>query len=473
MNYWLFQRAKLTIGLIAILLLCLSNVAQAAPTMASPAGLSLIELKVTGDEFMLLQNNTQSTITDLNSYWLTAYNNVSPLASGVASSSQQLPASVLLPGQTLLLSSGAMQTCGASVAGKLSVSLSDGGGFLQLMQYGLNDQGAVAQYAGDWVSWSSGQSGVIQNVPSSTKDPRAVYYRFQNGVSYAWQLANVDPQNNCQLTIVVAGGSGSSSAVTPLTLAATSPPATILGTATAGANGESMPQLPAADVGLAAPQLSELLPNPTGTGNDSSDEFIELYNPNDKPFDLTGFILQTGTTTTREYVFLEGTLLEPKGFKAFYAKDTKLTLSNTTGQANLFDPFGNAISGAATYSKAKDGITWAVAKGVWYWTTQATPGAANVIKQPTVKPGVKTTKTVTKNSATGGKPSANTTTASFEEADSKSPIHGWVLALIAGGALLYGAYEYRHDVANRLFQLRAKLGFGGAARTTTKGGRSD
>jgi hypothetical protein len=234
-----------------------------------------------------------------------------------------------------------------------------------------------------------------------------------------------------------------------------------------------MPQLPAADVGLAAPQLSELLPNPTGTGNDSSDEFIELYNPNDKPFDLTGFILQTGTTTTREYVFLEGTLLEPKGFKAFYAKDTKLTLSNTTGQANLFDPFGNAISGAATYSKAKDGITWAVAKGVWYWTTQATPGAANVIKQPTVKPGVKTTKTVTKNSATGGKPSANTTTASFEEADSKSPIHGWVLALIAGGALLYGAYEYRHDVANRLFQLRAKLGFGGAARTTTKGGRSD
>jgi len=474
MNYLRHYQAAVAgvIILVASLLLPVA-VWAAAPAMAGPGGLALLELKVTGDEFIVLQNNTPEIINDLNSYWLTAYNNTSPLAAGVSSSSQQLPAAVLMPGQIMLLSAAPMNTCGASVAGKLSLSLSDSGGFLQLVRSGLNNQGAVVQYAGDWVSWSSGLTGSIPSVPSNTKDPRAVYYRYLNGDSYAWQLADTDPVNMCQLNIVVAGGLGSSSAVTPLTLAATSPPATILGTVSANADGAAVPQLPAADAGLMAPQLSELLPNPVGTGNDSTDEFIELYNPNDKPFDLTGFILQTGTTTTRDFVFPEGTMLPANSFKAFYAKDTKLTLSNTSGQANLYDPFGNAISSAATYTKAKDGIAWAVAKGIWYWTTQSTPGAANSVKQPVTKSTAKASKTTPKVGAKGSAHGVSTTSASFEEADAKNPIHGWVLALIAGGALLYGAYEYRRDLANRLFQLRAKLGFGRAYRQTAKGERSD
>jgi hypothetical protein len=449
-----------------------------APLMSAPIGLSLLEVKITGDEYIMLQNNSTADISNLSSYWLTTYNNINPLTAGVSSSTQQLPTISLMAGQTLLLSAAPMQTCSASVAGKLSVSLSDSGGFLQLATTNLNANGAIVQTPTDMVSWSSGAAGVIQNMPSSTKDPRAAYYRYLNGGSYTWQQASLDTTNSCQLNVLVAGGLGSSSAVTPLTLAATSPPATILGTSGAG-NDEPSPQLPAADIGLSAPQLSELLPNPVGTGNDGTDEFIELYNPNAMVFDLSGFSLQTGTTTTHSYTFPDGTMIGATSFQAFYSEETKLSLSNTAGQVALLDPYENIISSTDMYTKAKDGEAWGQAKGKWYWTTQPTPGVANIIKQPISKKAAtsKTKKKPVKKAAVMGaktnKLSTSSAASGLTESGEGSPVHTWVLALIVGGALLYGAYEYRRDIANRLFQLRTKLGPGRAAWATVKGRRSD
>jgi hypothetical protein len=452
--------------------------ALAAPNMAVPAGLSLMEFKVTGDEFLLLQNNSGSVINDLSLYWLQVYNNVSPLAAGVSASSQQLPAASLQPRQTLLLSASPMQTCGASVAGKLSVSLSDAGGFMQLTKMSISAEGSVLQTPGDFTSWSSNANGIVQNVPSSMKNPRAAFYRYLNGISYAWQQADLDMTDSCQLNIVVAGGLGSSSAVTPLTLAATSPPATILGEETES-SGATTARMPAADIGLTAPQVSELLPNPTGIGNDATDEFIELYNPNDKPFDLSGFTLQTGLTTAKNYTFPDGTVLEPRAFKAFYAKDTKLTLSNTSSQAALLDPFGSALSVSNVYTSAKDGIAWAAAKNTWQWTTQPSPGIANIIRQPASKKLSKTTKkTNTKKVAVKGtltNQAASTTGSSSysEDPESKATVHVWILAVVTAAALLYGGYEYRRDIALRLRQLGTKLGIRRTNRPPITGGRDD
>jgi hypothetical protein len=437
---------------------------------------------MTGDEFIVVHNNTSQDIDDLSMYWLMAYNNVNPLASGVSSSTQQLPQATLYAGETLLLSANPMQTCGASVAGKLSLSLSDSGGFLQIVETALSDEGAVMQAPHDVVSWSSGANGIIQNMPSNTKNPRAVYFRYLNGDSFAWQQAEVNAPDVCQLNIVVAGGSGSSSAVTPLNLAATSPPATIMGTAVASADGDAViPQMPPGNVGLLAPQISELLPNPAGTGNDSTDEFIELYNPNDKSFDLTGSSLQVGTTTLRLHTFAPGSELAPKSFRAFYAEETKLSLSNTASQVTLLDPFGNPVSTSDSYAKAKDGIAWVVAKNKWYWTTKLTPGLANIVQQPATKTSAKSTakkKTAAKKVVLDkdGKPVVNSTATashSFTEEILERPIHTLVLALIGVAALLYGAYEYRRDIANRLHQLGAKLGFGRKHRTADEGRRSD
>ena len=448
---------------------------SAVPAMQAPLGLSIIEMKMTGNEFIVLQNNTGEDIVNLSEYWLSVYNNVSPLGAGVSNSMQQLPAISLLMGQTIQLSDSPMQTCGASAAGKLSLSFSDSSGFLQVVATSLTSQGSVMQLPTDWVSWSSGEAGEISRIPSNSKNPHAVYYRYDNQGEPDWQQANLRPDDICQLDVLVAGGSMSSSAVTPLTLAATSPPATILGTTDSG--GAGAPRMPEANKRLIAPQITEVLPNPSGTGNDSTDEFIEIYNPNNKQFDLSGFILQTGLTTLRGYAFPEGTVLKPRSFTVFYSEETKLSLSNTSSMAVLLDPFTNVISQTAVYEKAKDGLTWSVAKNSWSWTSRPTPGKANIIASPVTKSTPSSKSKVPTKQVAGAANKASSATGSSPDLDDgdeqAAPVHAWVLAVIIVGALLYGVYEYRHDLGNRLYKLRAKLSARRAIRRTAAGRRSD
>ncbi len=243
----------------------------------------------------------------------------------------------------------------------------------------------------------------------------------------------------------------------------TSPPATILGQVTNGNTANQTPGLPAGDEGLLAPQLSELLPNPISTGNDGTDEYIELYNPNDTAYDLSGFILQTGVTTYHSYQFPSGTILPPQGFQAFYASQTGLSLSNTTSQVGLLDPLGRVVASSDVYRNAKEGNVWILANQQWQWSTVATPNKANVVQAPVTaskkasSSKLKTAvlvpgKTIGTGSSTPKGPLGQST--NDQPTPSKT---GSLLALIGVGALLYGAYEYRHDLTNRLFQLRAKF----------------
>jgi hypothetical protein len=436
-----------------------------APLLTTPAGLSIAEIKVTGDEFVMLQNNSGTSIPDLSTYWLQDFNSPNPLGSGVGNSSQQLPAVSLDQGNTILLSSTTRDTCGAEVAGKLSVSLTDSGGFLELVQMSTNTNGGIDQSAGDAVSWSSGASGIIQNVPSTSKDPfgaYGLYYRVAGiaPAEFSWQQAGYDPASVCQLEV------GAPTAPTPastdsLLQSDDSPPAIIVSLAT-DANASATPTLPAADLGLKAPQLTELLPNPSGTGTDDTDEYIELYNPNGTSFDLSGFVLQTGTTTKHKFIFDTGTTLPAKGFTAFYSADTSLSLSNSGGQVQLLDPLGNVIAQTDTYGTAKDGQAWALANGTWYWTLTPTPHAANRVDQTGITTA--TTKTVSSKSTSSGTVQGAATgsngdgtpaaTGNVADVAQVTPIHPWTLALVAILALLYGLYEYRQDVANRLYRLR-------------------
>jgi hypothetical protein len=201
--------------------------------------------------------------------------------------------------------------------------------------------------------------------------------------------------------------------------------------------------------------ITEILPNPDGTGTDRAAEFIELYNPNTKPFDLSGFSLQTGTTRTRSYVFPMGSVLPAGKFKAFYSKTTDLTLSNTSGRTRLLLPSGNGVSGTATYEKAKDGIAWALAKGKWYWTGSPTPGKPNVIRDPGPR---KDSSGKGVRGRTGASSSAFAAPAMPEPDVPATPIHTRTLVLVAALALLYGAYEYRADLANRIYKFRQYFG---------------
>src|SRR3989344_9536088 len=361
-----------------------SVLAAVPPALSAPSGLSLAEIKITGNEFLMLQNNTGSVIADLSKYWLYVFNNVNPLAAGISSSLQQLPAGSLDNGQYILLSASGGNTCGAAVTAKLSLSLNDSGGFLQVVQNSLNGN-LLVQTAGGSVSWSSGVNGaegMISKVPSGASAPNGAFYRYQNpsvGASYLWQPADIDPINSCQLNVIIVRVSSPVSTIG--LIAGPAPPATIVSladdteeTATAGA-------LPPADVGLAAPQINELLPNPVEPQTDSEDEFIELYNSNEAAFDLTGFKLQTGTTSLHTYNFPAGTRLASKSFTTFHSVATNLSLSNSGGEARLLDPAGNVISQADAYPKAPDGQSWALANGKWYWTTTPTASEANIIHQ--------------------------------------------------------------------------------------------
>lgn len=133
------------------------------------------------------------------------------------------------------------------------------------------------------------------------------------------------------------------------------------------------------NVGKMAPVVNELLPNPASPQTDADDEFVELYNPNDSNFDLSGFKIAYGSTNPRKYTFPEGVVLKPKEFKAFTSGDTSVSLSNTEAQVWLLDPNEKVIGQSDPYAKAKDGQAWALDNGAWLWTTNPTPNEMNAM----------------------------------------------------------------------------------------------
>jgi hypothetical protein len=224
--------------------------------------------------------------------------------------------------------------------------------------------------------------------------------------------------------------------------------------------------IPASDIGLAAPQISELLPNPAEPQTDSEDEFVELYNSNNTSFDLSGFKIEVGSSTKHDYTFPDGTIIPAKSFKAFFSEDTGLSLSNSGGQAWLLDPANNIISQTDPYGTAKDGQTWALGPdGKWYWTMTATPNAPNIVLLPSTAstksstgsksstPKTTSTKAV-KAASTTSKKTSTSSASTDPQATSSSKMHLWILAVIGTGAVLYAVYEYRNDLANLLYRVR-------------------
>jgi hypothetical protein len=254
----------------------------------------------------------------------------------------------------------------------------------------------------------------------------------------------------------------------------------------------------AANTGLDAPVITELLPNPATPQKDEADEYIELYNPNDVPFDLRGYILEVGTTSLHDYTIPSGTTVAARSYSIFFSRDTKLSLTNTGSQAKLLDPAEVSLTETGIYSAAPEGQSWVSVSDSWQWSTTPTPGAANIItapaialktttatkastsskKTPVAKKAVtvkkasvakaKTTaKVKTKKAAAPKKKKVKTavaTVAKISEKAPRAPIHTGVLALVVGAAVLYAAYEYRHDLSNKLRKLRGNRGTRAFAR---------
>lgn len=457
-------KRTLQIGMVVALASLLSVSVPQAGRARAASGPSLVisQLKITSSngQFITLYNSTDVPL-DMGKYQVEYFNSYDL---NKATSSRLIALSGSLPPHSyFMLNDDSLLLCYRLTVDSISLGLSSTSGFIEVLSAGqASPGGPVSPIVQDYVGWSKSAASGAQTLPANAS---AFLRRLPVGDggepviaqagSGAWQAVRPDDGNPCNL--VTDGATPTEVTIGAGQLfAADEPPATIIAMDGSAASPET--SIPAADIGLKAPSITELLPNPSGTGNDGTDEFIELYNSNSRSFDLGGFSLQTGETTTHSYTFPAGTSLPPNGFTAFYAAATRLTLSNSGSQAQLLDPGGKGISSSRPYGTAKDGQAWALAKGQWYWTTQPTPGKANIIKQPSssVKATGKKTGAKTKSATplTRIKTAGAKTGSIGPDAAAASPIHLWILALVAGAALLYGAYEYRADMANHFHRAR-------------------
>lgn len=226
---------------------------------------------------------------------------------------------------------------------------------------------------------------------------------------------------------------------------------------------------PLPNEGLLSPQLTELLPDPGSGLSDSKDEFIELYNPNDKPFDLSGYIIEVGLTNKVRHIIPEGIIMQPHAYLALFSADTDNgpLLVNSGGQVSLLAPQGGLLSQTTEYPKAKPDQAWALIDGVWQWTLKPTPNAANIAEAPLAASAASAkTKSAAKTKKSTSKKSTAKTKKAAKDDDKdqgiaaaitkpNDPLHPGVLAAVGVFAVLYGAYEYRHDLANRVRIFRA------------------
>lgn len=457
-------RLALRVGVLIIAMAAAIGMRAPVGFAAGMPELAFREVKITDTEFVVIQNKSAGPL-QLNNYWL-GYASDDKATNIVPT--QQLPLGVLNPDESIILTNDAADTCDASLVSRLGFSsLGDSKGTLVIRQ--LQNSGTVSSFSTiDSVTWvkPSASATTTDNIDLRKESGITIPVWYRGTATGTWQVGDY---SDCSLVLAAAGSTPGSNEVTQTVSwpkSSNPVPGVIVSLVSAASTGTGGKFLPAADAGLRPPQLSELLPNPAAPKLDDNDEFVELYNPNGSTFDLSGFTLQTGSTTSstrHNYVFPSGTNIPANSFKAFYSSQTKLSLSNTGGQVWLLDPFGTSIAKTDPFYKPKDGIAWATVQGKWFFTVTPTPNELNRITEPTAA-SAKTSTSVAKTTqgvpvATAANSTAVTTSsrASYSQSKDqpKSAIHPLMLAGVVCLALLYGAYEYRHDLANRYHQLRA------------------
>ncbi|MBU0981579.1 lamin tail domain-containing protein [Patescibacteria group bacterium] len=122
------------------------------------------------------------------------------------------------------------------------------------------------------------------------------------------------------------------------------------------------------------PTFSEALPNPEGS--DSTDEWIELFNPYDSILILDGLKLDDAEGGSTAHP-LNGTL-EPESFLLLWVEDSKLTLNNTTDSIRLLGA-QNEVLWEIPYENPKEGESLANFGDYIDWTTSPTPGDENIV----------------------------------------------------------------------------------------------
>lgn len=411
-----------------------------------------IKITASSGQFITIYNNSSDSI-DMSSVQL-AYFNSYDLAKATSSKYINLSGK-LAPKNFYLVSDGALFVCYKTTVSSQSLGFSSTAGMVQLTkltQVGLG--GLVTAQVLDSVSWSKTSVSGAQTLPAATTD--FLQRSWADGIEKtsgggSWQVVHPDVNEPCDLQAQLSTG--------------LTPPAETLSTFTPPTRTIATPLATSVDqnIGLVAPEITEVLPNPKTPETDDADEFIELYNPNEQPFSLKGYRVEAGMTYSRGYTFTEGTLL-PKSYAVFKITETNVQLSNTEGQVRLLNPSGGVINEIPAYEDAPEGSSWVVVADTWQWLEKPSPGAPNVLAVAATTAAAQTAKTAAKTTASKSANSSAGTAASEKELEDAAPLHPLVLAGVGAGAVAYATYEYRKDMANAVARTRRYLRNRRAAR---------
>lgn len=121
--------------------------------------------------------------------------------------------------------------------------------------------------------------------------------------------------------------------------------------------------------------INEILPNPAS--DESTDEYIELYNPSDKTVSLGGWAL-SDSSKTGLYVFPEQIRIKARTYYTIYRKDYSFALNNSGGEAvSLLAPNTKVMS-SVYYESAREGVSYNFTGSEWRWSKHLTPWRANI-----------------------------------------------------------------------------------------------
>lgn len=122
-------------------------------------------------------------------------------------------------------------------------------------------------------------------------------------------------------------------------------------------------------------RLNELLPNPSG--DETKNEYIEIYNPTNEDVDLEDWILKDSSASGK-YIFPKDSVVEKDDFLVVYRSDFSFAINNSSESVYLFDPNDNLVSSVSFSDSAKEDISYNFdEKNTWRWSKFLTPGKEN------------------------------------------------------------------------------------------------
>jgi hypothetical protein len=420
-----------------------------------------------GNEFIEVENRTDQDL-DLSLFSLQYHGLTSVNWSNKPLSFVNPTVTKIAPGNRALLLSSSYNLAGSDPIAKFTAGFADSGGSIRIIPTLSLDQ-----TLGDQLSWGATDPPICSTAPKHSDGQSLKRYPSDDGVLVDSSVSGKD--------FYV------SSAPSP-NLLDTQDPFSIDEVADyCGKPVEPDPDVtaPGAPEDPAAPppkvyaiaQITELFPDPVSPQTDENNEYIELFNPNTEPLDLTGYKLQTGLNSTYTYL-LDGLILQPSEYYAIARKDSKLTLSNTTSKARLKNPNDEVIFETEAYEDTNPAQSWQLIDGQWGWSSSPSPSAVNIADSsfalgqiaakvtaaPATKVAATTKKAATKKAAvkkastkvattkaTKTPKAAKASASKFSYTDDKgnTKIRPYIFWLAGALVFGYGLWEYRWDLLRK------------------------